>query len=375
MDEDQIPSRDGALARCLDSLKVVRGHYGVPPSIKCDRTFIERPGDAVYIERMWIYLFNESEELPPICTDARLYEVVVTADKAAIQRHQLMWAIFLTRHKVVTFEDFFVSRRSMTDLSKATVSDSETDPLLCIPWALFPDAPKWIAESVDLRSAHMIPIRALIFFAHTARMGGPKVYKRWSKSLQIELAIHTAVAHYTAWARPVIDQSRIWYPTEDHVKWLKGFVNLPPIPVFYESLGKYVIVKIREVVTILWDTLARATPMIRKDYRTKTIVKFVATPNAEVYTHDPLREAVLSPVATVPAPAILPSVTTQPVTPKPTSSSMFTGKGVMTGRVLKRESLRKSTRMSVELVNGLRGNGPWSIVDVVDYLVTNNDRL
>ena len=51
----------------------------------------------------------------------------------------------------------------------------------------------------------MTPIRALVFFAKVARDAGPEVYQRWKKSLQIELAIHVTVAHFTAWARPIID--------------------------------------------------------------------------------------------------------------------------------------------------------------------------
>ena len=355
--------------------EVHKGYYSIPVSLKCDHSFLEQPGDAIYIEQMCSYLFSDSEGLPPICTDARLYEVIVTADKAKIQRHQLMWAILIMKNRIVTFEDFFTSRRSMADVSKAIVSDSETDPLLCIPWVFFPAGPKWLLESVDLRSAHVSPIRALTFFAQTARSAGVKVFQRWNKSLQVELAIHAAVAHYTAWARPVIDQSRIWYPEGAHVAWLKRFAHLPPIPVYYESCGKYVTVTIREVVTILEDTLARATPQHRKDYRTKTFVKFVATPNALVYTLDPLREATLKPVtAVLPAPSQPRVPTPAPVT-KPSSSTVLSIKGVMTGRIIKRESLRKNTRMTAELLNGLRGNGPWCASDIIDRLVANDEHL
>ena len=105
----------GSATSCF--YEVFKGYFKVPVNVKCDRSFIERPGDAVHIERMWLYLFNRWEDLPPICTDARLYEVVVTADKAKIQQHQLMWAILIMRNKIVTFEDLFVARRSMTDIS------------------------------------------------------------------------------------------------------------------------------------------------------------------------------------------------------------------------------------------------------------------
>ena len=31
--------------------------------------------------------------------------------------------------------------------------------------------------------------------------------------------------------------------------------------------------------------------------------------------------------------------------------------------------------MTAEQVNGLRGNGPWSVADVIDHLVSTGDRL
>ena len=104
----------GALMRFTE---VHKGYYFIPTSIKCDRTLFERPGDAIYIERMWLYIHNDSESLPPICTGARLYEVVVTEDKAKIQQHQLMWAVLIVHGRVMTFENFFVAIRLMTDLS------------------------------------------------------------------------------------------------------------------------------------------------------------------------------------------------------------------------------------------------------------------
>ena len=189
----------------------------------------------IYIESMCTYLFNDAEELSPMCTDSRLYETVFTAYKAKIQRHQLMWSILLMKNKVVMFEDFFTSRRLMVDISKAVVPNPETDPLLCVHWDCSPTVPKWLLESVDLRSAHMTPIRALDFFTNVSRCAGKIVFKRWNKSLQIELAIQTTVAHYTAWARRVIDQLRTWFPEVVHFQWLKGFVHLPPKLVYYES--------------------------------------------------------------------------------------------------------------------------------------------
>ena len=363
---------EGAASRFHE---VHKGRYYIPANIQCDRTTIEQPSDAVYVERMWVYLFNDSESLPPICTDAKLYEVTVSADKTKIQQHQLSWAIALLRGRVVTFEDFFVARRSIVDLSKATVTEGSDDPSLCVPWDLFPSVPKWLAEAVDLRSAHMSPIRALTYFAQTARQGGKKVYQRWNRSLQVELAIHTAVAHYTAWARPVIDQPRIWYPTPEHVKWLKRFVNLPTIPVFYEALGKYIAVNVRDVVRILEDTLARTVPIARKDYRTKTMVPFVATPNSQVFVDNPLREAHLKPSTAVPSvPTSSVPVAVQ-ATPKTTGTGVLTVKGVMSGRILKRDSLKKNTRMTVDMVSGLRGNGPWSAGEIIDHIAAHSGGL
>ena len=362
----------GAKSRFVE---VHKGYYSVPVDMKCDRTFIEHPGDAVYIEQMSDYLFSDVDALPPICTDARLYEVIVTSDKAKVQRHMLMWAILVTRGKVVSFEDFFVARKSVTDLSKASVQDSDTEPMLCIPWDLFPDVPKWLTESVDLRSAHVTPIRALSYFANTARTAGSTVFRRWNRALQIELAIHTAVAHFTAWARPVIDQARIWYPEKAHVKWLKGFEHLPPVPVYYESMGKHMMVSIRQVVTILEDTLARATPQSRKDYRTKTMVRFVPTPNSQIYVNDPLREAVLSPPSTTPVPVVTPKQVASSVPVKSSVTTPVSSKGVMVGRVIKRDTLKKNTRMTPEMLTALRGNGPWSVSEIIDHLVVSETRL
>ena len=142
------------------------------------------------------------------------------------------------------------------------------------------------------------------------------------------------MAHYTAWARPVIDQSRVWYPTEAHANWLKGFVNLPPIPVYYESLGKYVTVTVRELVKVLEDALTKATPLVWKDYRTKTMIRLVATPNSYVYTRDPLSEAILTPLSAAPASVVPSNATTHPSVAKAVTSSMLSERGYV------RESLK-----------------------------------
>ena len=338
-------------------------------NLKCDRALLEHPSDAIYVEQMCQYLFSDANALAPICTDARLYEVTVSADKITIQHHQLMWAILMIHHRVVSFEDFFVSRRSAVDLIKVPVSKADSEPALSIAWDIFPTVPQWLIEAVDVT-----PIRALTFFAQTARQAGGKVYQKWGRSLQVELAIHVAVAYFTAWARPVIDQPRIWYLSRDHVDWLKKFADLPPIPAYYEAIGKYMLVSVREVVSILEDTLARATPLTRKDYRTKSMVSFVPTPNSQIYIHDPLKEAVLSPpvVNSAPITAPVPPVATNVSKPVTT---VVTVKGVMHGRVLKKESLRKNTKMTTEMVNGLHGSGPWSASDIIDCLVADGARL
>ena len=357
----------GAHSRLVE---VCKGHYCVPISIKCDRTLFSNPNDSIYIERMWLYLFNESSDQPPVCVDERLYEVVVAEDKATVQKQRLMWALLIMRKRVVTFEDFFVSRRSTTDLSKTVVAAVEDTPLLSVPWELFPSVPKWLSEVVDLRSAHVSPVRALTFFTDTARRAGSKVYQRWNKALQIELAMHIAVAHFTAWARPVIDQPRIWFPSEEHVSWLKRFEHLPPIPVYYEALGKHLTVSIADVVRVLEDTRARATPTSRKDYCTKTMVEFVATPNSQVFTTDPLREALLKPIANIPSTSGAAATSAQPrLITKANSGSSLTPKGVIFGRVIKRDSLRKHTKIPAEIIASLKGNGPWTVVEIIDHVV------
>ena len=135
-------------------------------------------------------------------------------------------------------------------------------------------------------------------------------------------------------------------------------------------------VTVSEVVKVLEDTRARAHPVSRKDYCTRTMVEFVATPNSQIYTKDPLREAVLSPLDAVKPVAVLPPqpMASAPVS-KPSSANALTVKGVMSGRVLKKDSLRKNTKMSAELLNTLRGAGPWCASDIIDHLVANDERL
>ena len=134
------------------------------------------------------------------------------------------------------------------------------------------------------------------------------------------------------------------------------------------------LVSVRVVVSILEDTLARATPLTRKDYRTKSMVSFVPTPNSQIYIHDPLKEAVLSPpvVNSAPITAPVPPVATNVSKPVTT---VVTVKGVMHGRVLKEESLKKNPKMTIEMINGLHGNGPWSASDIIDCSVADGARL
>ena len=351
--------------------EVYKGFFRIPLSIRCDRTFFERPDDALYIERMWQYLFNESVAEPPICTDDSLYRVVVPEDKAKAQQNRLCWAFIVMRQRVVTFEDLFVSRRAAIDMNKVLILETEEEALLSVPWDLFPVVPAWLREVVDMRSAPMTPIRALTYFTKTARRAGSNVFKRWNKALQVELAVHVAVAHYTAWARPVLDQPRIWYPPAEHVSWLKKFVLLPPIPVYYEALGKYVMVSIKDVVAVLEDARARARPVTRKDYCTRTMVEFVATPNSQVFTTDPLREADLLTVEKTKPSIVKPRQPPQ----KTPAAAVLSAKGVLIGRVLKKDFLRKHTRMSQDMVNALQGSGPWCATDVINQLVDSDQRL
>ena len=237
--------------------EVHKGYLRVPLSLRCDRSLFERSADALYIDQMSKYLFDDTITTPPVL-DSRLYKVFVTGDRTKALQHRLMWAVVIMRQKVMTNEDFFVARRSPVDVNKASVPECEEEPILTIPWDLLPTVPSWIAEAVDLRSAPMAPVRALTFFTATARDQGAQVYKKWNKALQFELAIHVTAAHYSSWARPVLDQTRIWLPSSAHINWLKQFESLPPIPIFFEALGRSEKVTIVDVVRILEDARSRA---------------------------------------------------------------------------------------------------------------------
>ena len=325
-------------------VQIHKGYYRIPLSIRCDRSFLERPHDASYVERMWLYLFNDSVTTPPVLSDPSLYSVYVTEDRTKSCQNRLMWAILIMRKRVVTHEDFFVAR-AVVNMNKAAVPEVEEEALLSIPWDLFLVIPAWMSNIVDLRSAPVSPVRALTYFAGTARRQRPTVYQKWNKSLQFELAMHVAVAHYAAWARPVLDQTRLWYPPESHIKWLKDFTHLPPVPAYFESSGKFVEASIADVVKVLEDARARAVPVKRRDYCRRTNVEFVVTPKSHIYVDDPLCEALKRPtnppadVSMVEAPASQPS---QPSTvPKSTANAP---RGVVTGRVYKRDSCRRVPR-------------------------------
>ena len=263
------------------------------------------------------------------------------------------------------------------DVNKATVPVKEDESILSIPWDLLPSAPDWLAEVVvDLRSAPVPPIRALTFFTNTALNQGSASYKKWNKALQFELAIHVIATHYAAWARPVLDQPRLWYPSYAHVQWLKKFIDLPPVPIFFETLGKYVNVSVRDVVKILEDARARAIPIKRRDYCTKTNVEFVVTPNSHVYVNDPLREIVTRdatptsnpvPLRTQPSAAISGKIGT--TSNKPISSTGLAGRGGVLAKVYKRDQVRKQTDMTDEMFEGMKGVGLCSLAEVVNYLV------
>ena len=91
--------------------------------------------------------------------------------------------------------------------------------------------------------------------------------------------------------RPLLDQTRLWYPPQSRVWWLKKFTHLPPVPAYFEALGKYVDVSIVLVVKVLEETRARAVPVRGRDYCTRTNVEFVVTPTSHIYTEDPPCEA------------------------------------------------------------------------------------
>ena len=68
-----------------------------------------------------------------------------------------------------------------------------------------------------------------------------------------------------------------------------------------------------------------------------------------------------------------PSAPSQPAVPKKSSPPVLSTKGVLFGRIVKREWLRKHTRITSELLNCMRGNGPWNVVEIVNQLVAHGD--
>ena len=365
--------------------EVHKGFFRVPLSLRCDRSFFERADDALYIEEMSMYLFDDSITTPPVLSNPRLYQVFVPGDRTRALQNRLMWAAVVMRKKVLTNEDFFVARCASVDVNKATVPIPEGEAILTIPWDILPSVPTWVGEAVDLRSAPVSPVRALTFFTNTARDQGAAVYKKWNKALQFELAIHVASAHYAAWARPLIDQTRIWLPTSSHIAWLKKFESLPPVPVFFEVLGKHVSVSIADVVRILEDARAHAVSVKRRDYCTKSQVEFVVTPNSHIYVLDPLREAALRTTTRLPLALSLPQSRTAAVS-KPINSAtkqsiklipaaVTAGRGSMTVKVIKKVQLKKQTSMSSEHIEGLKGSGPFSMAEVVNHLTERTQSL
>ena len=361
--------------------EIHKGFFRVPLSVRCDRSFFERADDALYIDLMSKFFADDATTTPPVLSDPRLYKVFVTEDRTRALQHKLMWAVVVMRKKILTHEDFFVVRRAHIDVNKATVPLKEEESILALPWDMLPSIPAWMEEILDLRSAPVAPVRALIFFASTARAQGADTYKKWNKALQFELAMHMAVAHYSAWARPVIDQTRLWYPSEAHVKWLKEFNTLPPIPVFFETLGKFVKVSIADVVRILEEARARATPVKRRDYCTKTNVEFIVTPNSHIYVNDPLREAVLRPNAQPVLGPVLSQPSTNPAPIKsngPGNRSIPTNAGARLGtatKMFKRDHLKKGTTATADMLEGLKGSGPFSMAEVVNFFVEENQRI
>ena len=348
--------------------EIHKGFFRVPLSVRCDRSFFERADDALYIDLMSKFFADDATTTPPILSDPRLYKVFVTEDRTRALQHKLMWAVVVMRKKILTHEDFFVVRRAHIDVNKATIPLKEEESILAIPWDMLPSIPAWVEEILDLRSAPVAPVRALIFFASTARAQGADTYKKWNKALQFELAMHMAVAHYSAWARPVIDQTRLWYPSEAHVKWSKEFNTLPPIPVFFETLGKFVKVSIADVVRILEEARARATPVKRRDYYTKTNVEFIVTPNSHIYVNDPLREAVLRPNAQPVLGPLLSQPSTNPAPIKssgPGNRSIPANAGARIGtatKMFKRDHLKKGTTATADMLEGRGFKRVWSFL-------------
>ena len=175
----------------------------------------------------------------------------------------------------------------------------------------------------------------------------------------------------------MLDQARLWYPPVAHVQWLKKFATLPPVPVYFEALGKYEEVSIAEVVKILEEARARAVPTKRRDYCTKTLVEFVITPNSHIYVNDPLCE-ITTRLAGQPPTTTLSSVANgKPNTPASKSNPNIppSGRGNMTAKVFRRDMLKKHTTITSELLESLKGSGPCSMAEVVNHLVSRDQTL
>ena len=357
-----------------------KGQYRVPPNIRCDRTFLQHPNDALYVDKVSEYLFNDTaSSTPPILDDPALYEVYVPAARTKTQENRFCWAVGAVRKRVITFDDFFVIRRPIVELGKALVLESGEDSPITIPWDILPTMPTWLQSKVDLRSAPVPQIRALVYFAHKARVHGIHVFQKWQKLLQFEVAMHVTVAHYASWAHPVLEQPKVWFPPAEHVAWLKEFESFPPIPAFFEGTGKYVSVSVKQVVKVLESALARAKPVSRRDYCTRSHVKYVIAPNAHIYVDDPLCEASMhvqaSDAAASLPPTDEPAPVPTPIAEIPAPTPAPNPEAVVLGRIVKKAYLRDSTKMPKILINSLNGNGPWTLADVLNHVVANERRV
>ena len=353
-----------------------RGKYRVPPNIRCDRTFLQHPHDALYVDKVSAYLFNDGQSsVPPILDDANLYGVFVPGSRTKAIENRMCWAVGAVKKRVLTYEDFFIIRRPTVELSKATVQESGEDKTILLAWDALPVMPAWLHTKVDLRSVSMPQIRALVYFAKKARSHGLNVYQRWQKLLQFEVAMHVTVAHYASWAFPILEQSKVWVPPKEHIDWLKGFESLPPIPAYFECAGKYVNVTVSQVVKVLEDAVALGKPQSRVDFCTRTTVRFFVTPNAHIYADNPLCEA--SPAidaasGTANQAASASAVPSAHVAEnQPTTSAPVISEGVIRGRIVKIRFLRKDTRVPEALITSLGGNGPWTVAEVLNHIVAN----
>ena len=85
-DENNVLWRRPAFERFKQTHK---GRYRVPPNIRCDGTVLQHPNDALYVDKVSEYLFNDTaSSTPPILDDPSLYEVYVPAAHTKTQENR-----------------------------------------------------------------------------------------------------------------------------------------------------------------------------------------------------------------------------------------------------------------------------------------------